>query len=117
MSVNLEDLKFEFIVQNFLAYPTYQNLEKVVFRMSWIYICTYTDAEGRVFKSESNYISDIKTDNIVDFVPFESLSKEIVEGWIEKIDNILNIRLNMLNDINEQINPPPPKVVSLVPPF
>lgn len=117
MTIALEDLNFDFIVKKFLAYPTFQNYEKVVFHMSWVYICTYTDPNGKVYNCQSQYLTDIKTDNIVDFVPFERLTKDIIKGWIEKIPNINNIRLSMLNNINRQINPPQPEVVFLEPPF
>ena len=111
------DIVFDFSVENFLAYPTFENYQNVVFKMCWKLIATYTDSESRVYSCEYINMSDIKTDNITDFVPFENLTKEIVKKWIDELPDINDMKNNMVRSINEQVNPPPPSVIPLAPPF
>ena len=117
MSLTLNDIVFDFSVENFLAYPTFENYQNVVFKMCWKLTATYTDSESRVYSCEYINMSDIKTDNITDFVPFENLTKEIVKKWIDDLPDIDDMKNNMVRRINEQVNPPPPSVIPLAPPF
>ena len=111
------DIVFDFSVENFLAYPTFENYQNVVFKMCWKLTATYTDPESRVYSCEYINMSDIKTDNITEFVPFENLTKEIVKKWIDELPDINDMKNNMVRRINEQVNPPPPSVITLSPPF
>lgn len=111
------DIVFDFSVENFLAYPTFENYQNVVFKMCWKLTATYTDSQSRVYSCEYINMSDIKTDNITEFVPFENLTKEIVKKWIDKLPDINDMKNNMVRRINEQVNPPPPSVIPLAPPF
>ena len=90
------DIVFDFSVENFLAYPTFENYQNVVFKMCWKLIATYTDSESRVYSCEYINMSDIKTDNITDFVPFENLTKEIVKKWIDELPDINDMKNNMV---------------------
>ena len=126
MSLNLNDtpygltesdIVFDFSVENFLAYPTFENYQNVVFKMCWKLTATYTDSESRVYSCEYINMSDIKTDNITEFVPFENLTKDIVKKWIDELPDINDMKNNMVRRINEQVNPPPPSVIPLAPPF
>lgn len=63
---------FNFVVNNFIAYPTFENFQNVVFKMVWKLIATYTDPNGKVFSCDYINISDIDTGNMTEFVPFEN---------------------------------------------
>lgn len=117
MALTLDDIVFDFSVDNFLAYPNFENYQNVVFKMIWKLIATYTDSESKVYSCEYVSISDINTNNIIDFVPFENLTKEIVKKWIDELPDINDMKNNMVRQINEKVNPPPPSIIPLSPPF
>jgi hypothetical protein len=111
------DLSYNFIIDQFNAYPTYNNYENVIFNMRWRYIASYTDNIGRIFWAERQFLSEINTDNISSFIPYENLTKSDVQGWIDNLPNINDLRLTLLSVIKEQIKPPAPPVLILPSPF
>lgn len=115
--VQTSDLSYNFIVDQFNAYPTYSNYENVIFNMRWRYIASYTDRYAQTFWAERQFVSSINTDNITSFVPYENLTKSDVQGWIDNLPNINEIRSLLLGVIREQIKPPAPPVVNLPSPF
>ena len=110
-------LIYNFIVDQFNAYPTLNNYENVIFNMRWRYIASYTDTYGQTFWAERQFVSSINTNNIESFVPYENLTKSDVQGWINNLPNINDMRYVLLGVIREQIKPPAPPVVNLPCPF
>ena len=117
MSLTSDDIIFDFSVNNFIAYPTFENFENVVFKMVWKLTATYTDPNGKEYSRDYINVSDIDTQNMTEFVPFENLTKEIVKRWIDKLPNIDTMKNNLTRQINEQVNPAPPSIICLPPPF
>ena len=113
----LENTIFQLRIDNMVVYTdkdSYQNLVKTVF---WSMTGNYTDETDQVFTACASFSSDVNTDNIEDFTPYEQLTQDIVVGWISETTNIDDVKTSFVNNINDQINPQPPSVIALPPPF
>ena len=111
------DLSYNFIVDKFTAYPTYNNYKNVIFNMYWRYMASYTDPYNQVYWAERSFVSHINTENIDNFIQFENLTKDDVQKWIDNLPDINMKRLILLEIIKPQIKPPSPPVITLQPPF
>ena len=116
--VNVDDITYSYNIMNFFAYPTKDNFKDVVFSIFWELIATYIDPD-----TEKSYISNfttrsnVDTDNITNFIPFEELTLEQTIEWISSVEDMNSIKKFLCDNINNQINPPPPSIVVLNPPF
>jgi hypothetical protein len=61
------------------CYPTHEGKENVVFTVHWR--LQGEDAEGNTGHTFSTV--GLTVDPDAEFIPFESLTKEIVQGWVE----------------------------------
>jgi len=113
----LENTVFQLTINNMIVYTdkdSYQNLVKTVF---WSMTGNYTDETGKVFTASASFSSSINTENIENFIPYDQLTKDLVVGWISETTNIDDVETSFVNNINDQINPPPPSIAVLPPPF
>jgi hypothetical protein len=115
--VNVDDITYEYIINTFLAYPTKDNYQDVVFSIHWELKATYVDTNDVNFITSSRYITSVDTDSITEFVPFEELTLNQTIEWINQTDNVSEYKQYLCDLINNQINPPPPTIISLPPPF
>ena len=115
--VNIEDITYECIINFFLAYPTKDNYQDVVFSIHWELKATYVDINDKKFMTSSRYITSVDTDNISEFVPFEELTLNQTIEWINQTDSVNDYKQYLCDVINNQMNHPPPTVISLPPPF
>lgn len=115
---NLDNTIFDMIFENFVAYPSLDNHTDVVFMINWKMTALYIDPDTKKeYKSSSIRMTQVSTNDITNFVPFDQLTKEICTEWVSSVENIPDIKQSMLTDINNQINPPPPSIVVLPAPF
>jgi hypothetical protein len=86
------------------SYPTASGETDVVFLVHWqLYATTASYQANAIGCERVNYESGSS------FIPFNDLTKEVVQTWIETVlgeDNILRMKSNLENNINNQINPP-----------
>lgn len=118
--VNQSDLTYTWTIQNFIAYPTLDNYQNVVFSINWQLSATYVDTTKTPsveYSALSLNNTPINTDNITSFVPYDQLTLDITIEWISETVNVDAIKLELLSAIERQINPPPPSIVVLPPPF
>lgn len=109
---------FGYNFQNFIAYPTFDNYQDVVFSVNWLYNASYVDpTSGQQYTAERQRITQVNTNNITTFIPYDQLTKEIVIGWVNAGEDMSLLQQELVTDINNQINPPPPAIVVLPPPF
>jgi hypothetical protein len=83
----------------------------------WEYTGEYTSTSGTIFKASNNFNTPININNITDFIPFDQITLAITIEWINENVNINNIQQLFVDNINNQISPPPPSIVFLPPPF
>lgn len=118
MAADLNNTTFIWNFRNMIAYPTKEQHQNVVFMVNWEYTGTYIDSSTeKDYKVMRNGTTEINSTNIQNFIPFEELTKNDVISWVESSTDIGQIRQDIVNKINEQINPPPPSIVILNPPF
>ena len=118
--LQVSDLTYTWTIQNFVAYPTFNDLQNVVFSVDWKLSATYVDetkTPSVEYVEECVESTPISTDNIADFVPFEQLTLDITVGWISQVVDVDAIKIRLLSSIEHRMNPPPPSVVILPPPF
>lgn len=118
--VNASDLTYTWTIQNFIAYPTLDNYQNVVFSVNWQLTATFVDTSKTpevTYSALSLNNTPISTDDITNFVPYEQLTLDITIGWISESVNVDAIKLSLLEAIEKQVNPPPPSIVVLPPPF
>lgn len=92
------------------CYPTFDEKSDVVYNVHW----RLTATSDQVDSNDNPYVADvygtqaISTDDIENFIPFADLTNTTVTGWIEDIwgeDKVAEIKTNLDNNINDQINP------------
>lgn len=115
----LENTDFNTTINKLIAYPQKDGYSTMVFMILWKIKASYTDpSSGIEYYSEADFSTDVNTETIENFVPFDQLTKEKVMSWIEKTDNVGEIKQNLLISINDQINPnTTPTLLILEPPF
>jgi hypothetical protein len=117
MAANLDNTVFIWNILNYIAYPTYETYEYVVFSIMWKYIAEYTDSNGKIWTSNQQFVTSVNVNNITNFVPFNEITLDMTIQWITPNVDIPGIQLQLLNSINNQISPPAPTIVVLPPPF
>ena len=116
--ITINDITYEYKINTFMAYPTKDNFNDVVFSIHWELCASYLDVQTeRLYNSSSRYITEVDTDNIENFVPFEELTLEQTIEWINSTDNVDLYKQFLYDLINNQINPPTPSIIALNPPF
>ena len=93
------------------AYPLRDELENVVFTVHWTLVGTEGDYTGSVYGSQS-----VNSDDIVEFTPYEDLTKEQVISWVKDAmgeEVVAAHEDNVARQIEEQkapkvVNPPLP---------
>jgi hypothetical protein len=98
---------FEWKIPSMEYYPTKDELDKVVHVIHWI--LNGTDDEGH--KGSTYGSQSINTDTIdpETFVPFDELTFEVVEGWLESAigsERILELHTLVQTNIDNQKSPP-----------
>ena len=98
------------------AYPTASGESDVVFTAHWQLHATETVGET-VYNAQSIGTQGVTYHSGSAFVPFEDLTLEIVQGWVENAmgtGSVDNIKAGLATNIANQINPP---VVTLQSPW
>jgi hypothetical protein len=114
----IENTTFTWFFQNFVAYPTLDNFKDVIFMINWKYNASYVDPiSEEIYKCETSRMTQVSTNDITDFVPYDQLTQQMVIDWISAEENVSVMQQEMIDDINKQINPPAPTIVVLPPPF
>ena len=113
----INNTTFSWFFETFYAYPTMDNYKDVVFMVRWTYKGTYVDSNGVVYKSERPGTSQISTNDIKTFIPFEQLTQNDVIEWVSQEENITTLQQQLVDSINNQITPPPPTIIILSAPF
>ena len=114
----INNTTFTWFFQNFIAYPTMDNYQNVVFTINWKYFALYIDpVSEKEYRCETMRMTPVNTNNITNFVPFDQLTQEMAISWVSSVEDIPQMQQDMINDINKQVNPPAPTIVVLPPPF
>ena len=98
------------------AYPTHGGESDVVFTAHWQLHATETVGET-TYTAQSIGTQGVTYHSGSAFVPFEDLTLEIVQGWVEGAmgeEQVNNIKAGLATNIANQINPP---VVTLQSPW
>jgi hypothetical protein len=106
-------ITYNWVFPTLTAYPTHAGQTDVVFTVHWR--LNGTDEENHIGEV---YGSVGVTYNEGDpFVPFNELTKEIVQGWVETAmgtETVDAYKQNITNQIQEQITP---SQINLTPPW
>lgn len=84
-----------------------ETLSNVVSTVHWQYTATFTSASVEFYDRNIGVVG-LETPTVESFVPFESLTKETVEGWvIAKLgeETITAMSTNLSASINNQLFP------------
>jgi hypothetical protein len=98
------------------AYPTASGETDVVFTAHWQLHATET-VDGKTYNAQSIGTQGVTYTSGSAFVPFEELTLEQVQGWVENAmgtGSIDNMKTGLATQIANQINPP---IVTLTSPW
>lgn len=109
-----DNTSFSFTVNNFDVALHSNGLTNVVTRVHWGYTGLYTDISGNPWSQLIYGVCDISSPDPSVFTPFESLTLDIVTGWLNQILNISDLQNSIVSLINDRINPP---TVTMVTPW
>jgi len=98
------------------AYPTHGGETDVVFTAHWQLHAT-EEVSGSTYTAQSIGTQGVTYHSGSSFIPFEDLTLEVVQGWVEGAmgeEQVNNIKAGLATNIANQINPP---VVTLQSPW
>lgn len=106
-------ISYNWVINPLVCYPTSSQGPDYVFMAHW-QLQASEEAEGTVYSASLADTQSIPM-STGSFIPFENLTLEIVQGWVEnsmgttQVENLKNI---LAQNINNQINhiPPPPVI-------
>jgi len=92
------------------VYPTSGDNTDVVYNVHWRVTGTsdQVDADGNAYTATSIGTQTLNTEEIVDFVPFEDLTNELVAGWVQAAmgeEAVANLEDSLNNQIDALITP------------
>ena len=92
------------------VYPTSGDNTDVVYNVHWRVTGTsdQVDADGNAYTATSIGTQTLSTEEIVDFVPFEDLTNELVAGWVQAAmgeEAVANLETSLNNQIDALITP------------
>jgi hypothetical protein len=93
------------------AYPTHGGETDVVFNAHWQFNATSgsTEESGSLYTSTLIGVEKVTYHSGSEFIPFEDLTLEIVQGWVENAigeTQVNNMKIVLATNIENQINPP-----------
>jgi hypothetical protein len=98
------EINYEWNFNPLESYPTASGETNVVFLVHWQLRATTESYQAQTVGYERvNYESGSA------FIAFNELTKEIVQTWVQNSigeDNIARMKSNLVDNINNQINPP-----------
>ena len=101
---------FEWNCKTVDVYPTSGDNTDVVYNVHWRVTGTsdQVDADGNAYTATSIGTQTLSTEEIVDFVPFEDLTNELVAGWVQAAmgeEAVANLETSLNNQIDALITP------------
>ena len=93
---------YEWIISKLEVVPQIGSVSDYVVRCHWRYVAT----DGTITKEVYGLQAFNPTENPENYVAFEDLTKEIVEGWLEASIDMEAIKLSLDKQIEDEINPP-----------
>lgn len=101
---------FEWNCKTVDVYPTSGDNTDVVYNVHWRVTGTsdQVDADGNAYTATSIGTQTLSTEEIVDFVPFEDLTNEVVAGWVQAAmgeEAVANLETSLNNQIDALITP------------
>ena len=101
---------FEWNCKTVDVYPTSGDNTDVVYNVHWRVTGTsdQVDADGNAYTATSIGTQTLSTEEIVDFVPFEDLTNELVAGWVQAAmgeEAVTNLETSLNNQIDALITP------------
>lgn len=102
-------IQYNWIISAMENYPKADGLDNVVFQVHYRRQATEVDGEKTWF-AETYSVLSVGQPDPATFVPYDQLTKEMVEGWLNAGLDVASIDASLQAQIEEQKNP---KVVSL----
>jgi len=108
-----EDVNYKWIIYEFYAYPTKDNFQNVVFSIKWALEGSYYNPFLlKTFTNVFATTTQVSTDNITEFIPFEEITLNETINWISESVDIPSVKNQICTAINTEMNsinvlPPP----------
>ena len=102
-------IQFKWVISSMDEYPSSEGLTYVVFNIHYRRQATEVDEQGTWF-AETYSVLSVSAPDPSQFVPYDQLTQEMVEGWLNSGLDVASIDASLTAQIEEQKNP---KVVSL----
>lgn len=93
---------YEWIIGKLEVVPQVGNVTNFVVRCHWRYQATNGTIIKEVYGLQA-FEPDATQEN---YVPYESLTKEVVEGWLEASNDMNRIKDSLDKQIEDEITPP-----------
>jgi hypothetical protein len=82
------DVNYNFILDDLHVAPSLDGHSQVIVRISWFLVGTAVDASGQMHEERYASTTTIKSDVAPgDFIPFEELTPQILQSWVEISEN------------------------------
>lgn len=93
---------YEWVISKLEVVPQVGSIENYVTRCHWKYIAT----DGTITKETFGLQGFETNENPENYVAFDDLTKEIVEGWLEVSMDMEAIKAELDSKIADEITPP-----------
>ena len=102
-------ISYKWVISSMDEYPSSEGLSDVVFNIHYRRQASEVDGDKTYF-AETYSVLSVSQPDPATFVPYDQLTQEMVEGWLNAGLDVASIDASLQAQIEEQKNP---KVVSL----
>jgi hypothetical protein len=97
---------YKWVISSMDSYPTdAEGLTDVICVIHWRRTATQVDGDKTYFADVYSTLS-VPAPDPADFVPYDQVTEEMVEGWLNEGLDVESLDANLDTQIENQINPP-----------
>ena len=97
---------FSFIISQLDSTPSLDGMDKVISTIHYRAQKQYEEDEAVVFTSDTYGALSLSSPHEASFTPYDEVTKEMVEGWLENSLDCEAIEANLDAQIQNFLNPP-----------
>ena len=96
-------MKYEWIINKIDVKPVFEGLENFVYIIYWDYLADNESGYTSTIKGYTEFSSEVNSDT---YVPYESITKNIADYWLNTSTNVNQLQSILNKKIEDLINPP-----------
>jgi hypothetical protein len=99
-------MAFDFVISQLDSIPSIDGMDKVISTIHWRAQKQYEEDGAIVFTSDTYGALSLSSPHEASFTPYDEVTQEMVEGWLESSLDCEAIEANLDAQIQNFLNPP-----------